>query len=95
MNEIEKIYKCHSRKKEKITIELERYMVDSYPTCLSFYGGDGIEPEICKLLMKEKYGTILVCGYSGDVLDYYMVLNYDFLTIPSDNCPLWGKLKNR
>lgn len=73
------------RKSEFVTIRVERHSVDAKPACMAWYGGQGKRRRACQFLAFGRFGTIPVCGASGDTL------HDDPLITPSDRCPLWGE----
>lgn len=82
--EYDDIFAKHSRSSAAVTIELQRYMVDGKPVCLSWSGRGSHERMCCQFLFTERFGTRDVCGYLG-------VYIHD--NTPDEDCPLWRGAK--
>jgi len=50
------------------TLNIETFAINDVPVCLSWIGCDKHKREACQFLLQRKFGTVLVCGLTGDDL---------------------------
>ena len=78
------LYKEHKRTSGTATIKVKTFEIDGIPVCQSWYGCEKHKRESCQFLLVRRYGTIKVCGLTGeDLPDIPDTIN----RVP-DNCPL-------
>ena len=66
------------------TLSVKTYSINGIPVCMSWYGCDKHKREACQFLLSRQFGTILVCGLTGNDLDQEM----DKINTVPEDCPL-------
>lgn len=66
------------------TLTVDTFYINDVQVCMSWYGCNKHKREACRFLMERKFGTVLVCGYTGNDIDQ---IENGITPVPED-CPL-------
>lgn len=83
----EDLYKKYIRKSDTVTMEVSRFYIKNIPVCMSWYGDKDHEREACQFLLSRRFGTIRVCGLTGEDLPN----DPDVINRVPEDCPLHKK----
>lgn len=80
----EDLYLKNDHTSEVKTLEVKTFAINGIPVCLSWYGCEKHKREACQFLLQRKFGTMLVCGLTGDDLQQ----DHNKINPVPKNCPL-------
>ena len=85
-------YKDHKRETEEINLKIARFTVDGRPACISWFGDENNEREMCRFYMTSGLGTRSVCGLTLKKLEEYTDIT---ILKPNSDCPIWEENKEK
>ena len=78
------LYKNNKHTRDSAPIVVDRFYINDIPVCMSWYGCDKHPREACRFLLARRFGTIPVCGLTGED----MRTEADVINRVPDDCPL-------